>query len=215
MDNMTTSAPGTERPAIERMDSDRRSPGRPRSAKVDEAIIEAVIDLLAGGTTAETLSIEAVAAKAGVGKATIYRRWANREALLVDAVAKIKGQLADLPGTGTRDDLVALLRPSTLATATRDANILPCIVSELHRSPELSRSYRQAMEPRRDQARQVLRAGIESGELRADLDIEMAIAMLFGPLIAQRLLLPREGGTADADVERLVDALWPALAATG
>lgn len=210
---MTTSVPGTERTAIERMDSDRRSPGRPRSAKVDEAIIEAVIDLLAGGTTAETLSIEAVAAKAGVGKATIYRRWANREALLVDAVAKIKGQLADLPGTGTRDDLVAVLMPSSLAAATRDANILPCIISELHRNPELSRSYRRAMEPRREQARQVLRRGVESGELRADLDIEMAIAMLFGPIIAQRLLRPQGETSTGTEIERLVDALWPALAA--
>ena len=205
---MTTSAPGTER-----TDTDRRSPGRPRSAKVDEAIIEAVIDLLAGGTTAEMLSIEAVAAKAGVGKATIYRRWSNREALLVDAVARIKGQIAELPGTSVRDDLVAVLKPSSLAAATRDANILPCIISELHRNPELSRSYRNAMEPRREQAREVLRRGIKSGELRADLDVEMAIAMLFGPIIAQRLLLPREGRSPDADIERLVDALWPALAA--
>ena len=58
-------------------DPDRKGPGRPRSVRADEAIIAAVIDLLADGTTAEALSIEAVAARAGVGKATIYRRWPN------------------------------------------------------------------------------------------------------------------------------------------
>ena len=66
-------------------DQERKAPGRPRSAKADEAIIEALLDLLADGTPAEAISIESVAAKAGVGKATIYRRWANKEALLVDA----------------------------------------------------------------------------------------------------------------------------------
>jgi AcrR family transcriptional regulator len=213
MDDMTTSAPGTERTDTERVDTDRRSPGRPRSAKVDEAIIEAVIDMLAGGTTAESLSMEAVAARAGVGKATIYRRWPNREALLVDAVAKIKGQLAELPGTSVRDDLIAVMRPSSLAAATRDANILPCLVSELHRNPELNRTYRNAMEPRREQAREVLRRGIAEGVLRADLDVEMAIAMLFGPLIAQRMLRSADATSGGVEIERLVDALWPALAA--
>ena len=89
MSDVTTSLPA---------DQERKAPGRPRSARADEAIIEAVLDLLADGTPAESLSIEAVAAKAGVGKATIYRRWANKEALLVDAVASLKGELPRLAG---------------------------------------------------------------------------------------------------------------------
>src|SRR5437764_1460247 len=110
MSDVTTSLPA---------DQERKAPGRPRSARADEAIIEAVLDLLADGTPAESLSIEAVAAKAGVGKATIYRRWANKEALLVDAVASLKGELPRLAGESVRDDLIALLRPVGTPSHTR------------------------------------------------------------------------------------------------
>src|SRR5687768_10175832 len=92
-------------------DPDRKAPGRPRSARADEAIIEAVLALLADGVSADQLSIEAVAARAGVGKATIYRRWSNKEALLVDAVASLKGPLPELAGVSVREDLLTLLRP--------------------------------------------------------------------------------------------------------
>src|SRR5215471_407738 len=103
-----TTPTGTE--AVQ-ADQDRKAPGRPRSARADEAIVEAVLDLLAEGTPFEALSIEAVAARAGVGKATIYRRWPSKEALVYDAVRRVKGELAVLPGTSVRDDLIALLRP--------------------------------------------------------------------------------------------------------
>src|SRR5262245_55241567 len=75
-----------EADAATREEEARRSPGRPRSPRADEAIIEAVLDLMAEGTSVEALSIEAVAARAGVGKATIYRRWPNKDAFVVDAV---------------------------------------------------------------------------------------------------------------------------------
>ena len=152
-------------------DQERKAPGRPRSARADEAIIEAVLDLLADGTPAESLSIEAVAAKAGVGKATIYRRWANKEGLLVDAVASLKGELPRLAGESVRDDLIALLRPVGTPSHTRAGKIMPCLLSELHRSPELYRCFQKITEPRLELMRQVLRRGIDRGELRADLDL--------------------------------------------
>src|SRR2546430_6859629 len=92
-------------------DQERKSPGRPRSARADEAIIEAVLDLLADGTLAEEISIEAAAAPARVGKATIYPRWSNKDAPLVDAVATIKGEPPKRAGTSIRADLVTLMRP--------------------------------------------------------------------------------------------------------
>src|SRR5215831_18035479 len=88
-----------------------RKPGRPRSARADEAIIAAVLELLATGTTAEVLSIEAVATRAGVGKTTIYRRWPNKDALLLDAVASLKGGVPEIGGLSVRDDLITLLHP--------------------------------------------------------------------------------------------------------
>src|SRR5215510_2614841 len=108
-DVLTKSGAPTTVPDAALAEPERKSPGRPRSARADEAIIEAVLDLLAEGTPAEALSIEAVAARAGVGKATIYRRWSNKEALLVDAVASVKGEPPRIAGESVRDDLVTLL----------------------------------------------------------------------------------------------------------
>jgi AcrR family transcriptional regulator len=195
-------------------DQERKAPGRPRSARADEAIIEAVLDLLAEGTPFDALSIEAVAARAGVGKATIYRRWSNKEALLYDAVRTVKGEPAVLPGGSVRDDLIALLKPVGRAENTRAGKIMPCLMAELQRSPELNNILQRIMEPRRELARQVLRRGIDEGVLRPDIDMEIVIALLTGPLIAYRVLhwnpqLRREGLE-----ERLVDTLWPAITAS-
>src|SRR4051795_11415070 len=96
--------------AVNETGQDRKGPGRPRSAQADEAILEAVLELLSAGQSAAAISIEAVAAKAGVGKATIYRRWPNKEALLIDAVAAMKGPLPVPVGESVRDDLIMLIK---------------------------------------------------------------------------------------------------------
>jgi AcrR family transcriptional regulator len=194
-------------------DQDRKGPGRPRSARADEAILAAVLALLADGTTAEALSIEAVAARAGVGKATIYRRWANKEALLVDAVASLKGPIPETEGKSVREDLITLLRPVGHNAPTQAATVLPCIMSEMHRSPALKACYQKVLEPRRERMREVLRRGIESGELRPDVDIEVTMAMLTGPMVAQAMF----GWSSGLDREKLpaqmVDTIWAAIAA--
>jgi AcrR family transcriptional regulator len=191
---------------------DRRGPGRPRSARVDEAIIEAVIALLVEGTTAEALSIEAVAARAGVGKATIYRRWSNKDALLVDAVASLKGPPPEITGDSVREDLLTLLRPVGHG-ARGAATVLPCLISELRRSPSLHQCYQKIIEPRRELMRGVLHRGVANGELRPDLDIEVVIAMLAGPLVAQSALDWNPNLDRASLPERLVAAIWPAITA--
>src|SRR3954454_14928594 len=87
-----------------------RPAGRPRSEKAEKAIIDAVLDLLGSGISVSELSIEGIAARAGVGKTTIYRRWTNKEDLVVDALATLKPPLPPLPGGSVRDDLIAYLR---------------------------------------------------------------------------------------------------------
>ena len=203
----------TTPPDSAQADQDRKAPGRPRSARADEAIIEAVLDLLAEGTPFDALSIEAVAARAGVGKATIYRRWSNKDALIFDAVRTVKGEPAVLPGTSVRDDLIALLRPVGKAEHTRAGQIMPCLMAELQRSPELNNIFQRITEPRRQLSREVLQRGIDEGVLRPDIDIEIVIAMLTGPLIAYRMLHWNPGLNREDLVERLVDTLWPAIAA--
>src|SRR3954463_814071 len=85
-----------------------RPPGRPRSERAAKAIIEATLDLLAEEGGVAGVSIEAVAARAGVGKTTIYRRWPHKEALIIDAFATLKEPFPAPRGDSVRDDLVAI-----------------------------------------------------------------------------------------------------------
>ncbi|MET8234444.1 TetR/AcrR family transcriptional regulator [Micromonospora sp. NPDC005298] len=165
-----------------------RSPGRPRSVRADEAIIEAALDLLAEGSTIEALSIEAIAARAGVGKATIYRRWAGKEALLLDALRRLKGIMAQPEGHSVRDDLVLLVGAIGRNVDPRASKIMPCLVPEVNRSPDHFRLYQNIIAPRRQLMREVLRRGIDEGVLRADIDVEVTMALLSGPMLIQRVL---------------------------
>ncbi|MBY8875343.1 TetR/AcrR family transcriptional regulator [Micromonospora sp. PLK6-60] len=165
-----------------------RPPGRPRSVRADEAIIGATLDLLAEGNTLEALSIEAIAARAGVGKATIYRRWSGKDALLLDALRTLKGQPPEPAGHSVRDDLVLLVGAVGHNIDPRAAKIMPCLVPEVNRSPDRYQLYQNIIEPRRKLMREVLRRGVASGELRADLDVELTMALLTGPMLIQRML---------------------------
>ncbi|MEH0845596.1 TetR/AcrR family transcriptional regulator [Micromonospora sp. CPCC 205711] len=184
-----------------------RSPGRPRSVRADEAIIEAVLDLLAEGSTIEALSIEAIASRAGVGKATIYRRWSGKDALLLDALRRLKGVLPQPAGDSVRDDLVLLVGAVGQNIDPRAVKIMPCLVPEVNRSPDHFQLYQNIIEPRRMLMREVLRRGVRTGELRADIDVEVTMALLTGPMLVQRML--RWHPELDDQIlpERIVDAV--------
>jgi AcrR family transcriptional regulator len=164
-----------------------RSPGRPRSTRADEAITEAVLELLAEGTPVDALSIEAVAARAGVGKATIYRRWPGKQELVFDSIGR--------------------------SSDTRVVKIISCLVPEMHRNPESYEAYQQVVEPRREVMREVLRRGVGTGELRADLDVEVTLLLLTGPLLVQKMLRWHPGLPDAGLAERVVDAVLAGIAA--
>jgi AcrR family transcriptional regulator len=193
--------------------ADRKAPGRPRSEKADEAIIEAAIALLAAGQSAAALSMDAVAAKAGVGKATIYRRWPNKEALLIDTVAAMKGPLPELKGESARDDLVALVAANWTNRAKRYGKVTACLLPQYSRDEEMQRVYRAITEPRREAMRNVLRRGIATGELRADLDIELTMLMISGPSVVQNMLNFNPNVPEEGFPEALVDALLRGISA--
>jgi AcrR family transcriptional regulator len=169
-------------------DPDKRSPGRPRSAKAEQAIIEAVLDLLGEGVAIDALSIEAVAARAGVGKATIYRRWPSKEDLILDAVSALKFPLPTLAGENVRDDLVALLRATGLDGGTGRRRAFTCVIPQVQRNPELHHWYQKLVERRRGVLRDVVRRGMATGELRPDLDVEVILSMLVAPMIMQNMI---------------------------
>lgn len=188
-------------------DQDRKAPGRPRNARADEAIIDAVLALLIGGQAADSLSMEAVAAKAGVGKATIYRRWPNKEALLIDAVAAMKGPLPEPAGISVRDDLVMLIAAMRNKRSEQYGRATACLLPELIRSPGMHEVHQAVIERRRNVMRRVLRRGVETGELRADLDIELTLLMLSGPALAQNVFRWSPHVPDEGFAEALVDAI--------
>jgi AcrR family transcriptional regulator len=188
-----------------------RRPGRPRSEQADRAIIDAALDLFAESGP-EGLCIEKVAARAGVGKATIYRRWPGKEDLLLDALAAVKVPLPEPKGKSVRQDLAALLDAMRLDTVDpRRARLSALLLGEGARYPRLIERYvATVVEPRRDVVRSVLRRGVATGELREDIDIEAAVYMLTGAVLARMWL--GQDRTERGFARRIVDDLLTGLA---
>jgi AcrR family transcriptional regulator len=200
MDNMTTAPTAAA-------DLERKAPGRPRSAKADEAIMKAVIDLLQQGVSVGDLSMEAVAARAGVGKATIYRRWPNKDALLIDTVRTMKGPPPEPKGESVRDDLILLVASARNKRSEEFGRVAACMLPQFFRDEKLRTAFHAVTEPRRDVMRAILRRGIESGELRPDLDVELTVLMLVAPGLAQNMLNTVPGAPKEKFAELLVDAI--------
>src|SRR5580693_2126384 len=163
-----------------------RRPGRPRSEQAEQAIIEATLDLFAEQGF-EGACVEAVAARAGVGKATIYRRWPNKEELLLAAFGSLKSPFPEPEGVSVRDDLLAMVEVMCADKADpRKANRYALLLGEGEKYPRLMARYKETVvEPRREAMREVIRRGVKTGELRADTDVEVAMLVLTGTVLAR------------------------------
>jgi AcrR family transcriptional regulator len=188
-----------------------RRPGRPRSEAADRAIIDAALSLFAESGP-EGLCIERVAARAGVGKATIYRRWPGKEDLLLDAIAALKAPLPQPAGRSVREDLVTLLGVMCQETADpRRSRQFALLLGEGAKYPRLLARYMETVvEPRREVIREVLRRGVAAGELRPDLDVDAALFMLIGAVLARRG--HEQQAIPPGYPERVVDELLRGLA---
>ncbi|WP_326752314.1 TetR/AcrR family transcriptional regulator [Streptomyces hirsutus] len=186
--------------------------GRPRSEAVERAIIEGAMKLLEDGVPLAELSIERIARTAGVGKATIYRRWSGKEELLVDVLRAAEPGDPELPGTSLRDDLVALLESlRRRGLASRNSVILHNVHAQMKSSPKIWAAYHDSVVlPRRRLGLEVLRRGRENGELRADVDLELLNDIVVGPLLVRTLLRP-DAGLPDGLAEQVVDTLLQGL----
>jgi AcrR family transcriptional regulator len=188
-----------------------RRPGRPRSEQAEQAIIEATLDLFAEQGF-EGVCVEAVAARAGVGKATIYRRWPNKEELLLAALGSMKSPFPEPKGASVRDDLLAMLTVMCADKADpRKARRYALLLGEGGKYPRLMARYKETVvKPRHDAIRAVIRRGIETGELRPDVDVEIALLALTGTVLAQEKSAIAE---LNADfAARIVDELLLGLA---
>lgn len=213
MTSAGTPAPAPDPAAVASVAAIEARRGRPRSKEADSAILRAATGLLAerglGG-----MSIEEVAARAGVGKATIYRRWPSRGALALDAfLAEFLGQ-QPLPDTGTlRGDLLAALRAwITSVTKTSAGAMLAGLIAEAQQDAALAAAWRdRVVEPVRDQHAIMLDRAIARGEIAPGTDKDVVLDMLYGP--AYHRLLHGHRPLTDQFARRVVDLIVAGLTA--
>jgi AcrR family transcriptional regulator len=170
-------------------ETETRRPGRPRSTRADDAILEAAVEIFAE-VGLEGLTVEGVAARAGVGKATIYRRYPGKVDLVVAAVRCFTQPRLAPPDTGTtRGDLAALVDGLiAMLTTTPLGRALPTLVATRTRVPELDRTYTDIVGEKRARSAVVIRRGIERGDLRADVDPEIVIDCYVSPIFYRFLV---------------------------
>ncbi|MFF8383678.1 TetR/AcrR family transcriptional regulator [Streptomyces kanasensis] len=182
--------------------------GRPRSEAAERAILDAAVRLLEDGVPLAELSMERIARTAGVGKATVYRRWPGKEELFVDLIRSAEPAQPELPGTSVRDDLVALLEAvRRRGAAKRSSAVLHTVFAQLRGYPRLWDAYRRAvLQPHRRATLDVLRRGVGTGEIRPDADVELLGDLFVGPVLLRAFVAPDTPLDEDLPA-RVVDAV--------
>lgn len=158
--------------------------GRPRSAHAHQAILETTLKLLAE-VGYEKLTLGEVAAVAGVGKATIYRRWPSKVPLVIESFSQLPA--LEAPDTGNvLDDLTTLLRSfAHILETTPLPRVLPILAAECLYDPELSKLFVPMANARRQPLLSVLRRAVARHELPGDLDLEAAADLIVGPIMTR------------------------------
>jgi AcrR family transcriptional regulator len=189
-----------------------RRPGRPRDVRAAGAILEASVAVLADkGPSGFT--VDEVAARAGCGKATIYRRWPSRADLLVET-AHHMGLEPPASDTGSlREDLVSVL--AALGTKMRDTptgRILPGIIAEASVDARMKQVLAGFIDDRRRRPREMVERGIRRGELPADTDVDLLLDLMGGTVIYRELIACQP--TDEPTVRALVDVVLAGFGAT-
>ncbi len=191
----------------------KRRPGRPRNASADDAITDAVIELLTE-VGFRGLTIDAVAQRAHVGKATIYRRWPGKEQLVLDALTAGRLPLPE-PDTGNlSDDLLAYYLPLADSEAQQGAvRLMPALAAEAAVDPEIATRLQAYVSDRRAPVASILQRAQERGEVSDNVDIELVVDLLTGAIMYR---LYFSGATVDEDViRRLLQGVLLAIDADG
>lgn len=188
--------------------------GRKRDHTRDPEILDAALEVLAE-TGYERMTVDMVATRAKAGKATVYRRWASKAELVIEAVACMKKGDVDfdaLPDTGTlRGDLVAMMKPHSIVDAEKKLQIMAGLVSMLASHPDLADAVNAAIvEPRASVNRLFLRRAVERGEIPADADIEK-LALLGPAMASYRVLIQRTPVDRAFLLSIIDDILLPAV----
>lgn len=193
------------------LDQTPNKAGRPRSPETHQAILDATLELVARDGIQGT-SIEAIAASAGVGKTAIYRRWATKEALILDALSELQAQVPVLDSGNIRRDLIAILHalfhqieihPLLKGLALR-------LLGEAKQRPEFLQALVDRLyTPRRQLMENLITHAQQRGELRSDIDLSIVAGMIAGSVFFHILNSPQTAlDPAWRDLpERIVDAV--------
>ena len=191
-----------------------RPPGRPRSERARRAILRAANELLEGEGFA-AVTVEAIAERARVSKATIYRWWPNRAAVVMDGFLSIVSSEVPFPHTGrAREDIRIHMRRLAEAFGGKMGRTVAALIAEGQADPELAEALRSRwLSVRRVEVRDILELGIERGELRDDIDLDVAVDVLYGPIYYRMLVGHARLDEAFAHI--LADHIFAGLAARG
>jgi AcrR family transcriptional regulator len=187
--------------------------GRLRGGRTTEqAILAATRELLAEGGV-HKLTVEKVATRSGVAKTTIYRRWRSKDELALAVLLDMVEQIVEVPDLGdTRAELVAFLNGAVeILGTTLMGRVMQGLVSDLATDPALGRAFRERVVAYRvSEMKRLVDRGVERGDLRPGIDVDLLHEALFGP-VYYRLLL--SGGALDTGLAaRIVDAVLPSFA---
>ena len=179
----------------------KRPPGRPRSEESRQGILRSTLKLLTE-TGFPQLSIEAIAADADVSKATVYRWWPTKASLVADAFSDSASDELRFPDTGSvQKDMSLQMRQVVRVFRSQRGKVVAALLGGGQSDPELIAAFRERfLWPRRRQAYQTLQRGIDRGELPADIDMDLTLDSLYGPIYMRFLIRHDElnEGFADA-----------------
>jgi AcrR family transcriptional regulator len=180
--------------------------GRPRSGRADRAILDAARELLIAEGYAG-LRLEHVAARAGVGKATIYRRWTSKSQLAQALLSDLASPHIAVADTGdTREELLAcVVNPMRALTDSDFGPVIRAMLSQIATNPTVGDPFRATVvQARRAEIARVVGRGIERGDLRPDVEVDLATELLVGPVYFRLMF---GGELDDAFAERVVDSV--------
>jgi AcrR family transcriptional regulator len=165
-----------------------RRPGRPRDARADRAILEAALELAAADGLAG-FSVDAVAQRAGVSKATIYRRWSTKEQMVMDAIHELAVPV-EAPDTGTLKGDLDVLYADLCAGMEHGpgGDLMAQLVLAAKTQPEVMRVLKEKLATRRRPLAVALERAIERGEISSTTDLDAAIDLLSGPVMFRFLI---------------------------
>jgi AcrR family transcriptional regulator len=180
----------TPLPATHNGNNFKRPPGRPRSEHSRQAILRSTLKLLRRQGGFPDLSIEAIAADANVSKATVYRWWSTKATLVADAFSASAEQELQFPDTGSvRSDMRLQMRRLIRIFRSPRGKVVAALLAGGQSDPELLEAFRERfLWPKRRQAYQTLQRGIDRGELPPDINRDLLLDSLYGPIYMRFLI---------------------------